>query len=80
MDYCLHPYGPIILYTLVVLQGQAAAGVVFVACHPTAASISGIYFNSFEPAMPSLEARSSDTASALWEISERIIAEKTGSQ
>ena len=65
---------------LLLLQGQAAAGVVFVACHPTAASVSGLYFSSFEPAVPSLEARNPDAAAALWGLSERLIAEKTANQ
>lgn len=76
----LQSHGRLNPIALVVLQGQAAAGVVFVACHPTAASVSGIYFSSFEPAMPSLEARSPDTAAALWELSEKLIVEKTATQ
>ena len=39
--------------------------------------ISGLYMYDCWPAQPSPEAQDPSTAAALWELSERIIAEKT---
>lgn len=56
---------------------QAASSVVFVACHSTASTISGVYFNGFTPSLPSAEARYPGVGAELWELSEQIVHEKT---
>ena len=64
-------------FCLLSSQEQAAAGVVFCAAHPTMDEIGGLYMYDCWPAHPSLEAQDGDTATALWELSEQLIRERT---
>ncbi|XP_065913816.1 WW domain-containing oxidoreductase-like isoform X3 [Dysidea avara] len=56
---------------------QAAAGIVFCAAHPTMDEIGGLYLYDCWPVHPSEEAQNADTATALWELSEQLIRERT---
>ena len=49
----------------------------FCAAHPTMDDIGGLYLYDCWPVQPSLEAQDSDTATALWELSEQLIRERT---
>ena len=75
---CWYKLMYLLAWPLVQTVDQAAAGLVYPACHPAVSSVSGLYFNRFEPSIPSPEARCLKTASDLWEFSERLIAEKMG--
>ena len=57
-------------------QEQAASTIVYCAAHPSMDEISGLYMYDCWPTQPSPEAQDPSTAAALWELSERIIAEK----
>lgn len=59
-------------------QEQGTSTIVYCACHPSMKGISGLYLHECWPVEPSPEAQDPDTASALWELSEDIIQEKTG--
>lgn len=49
---------------------------VYCAAHPSMEGIGGLYMYECWPAEPSPEAQDPNTAAALWELSEQIIAEK----
>ncbi len=56
---------------------QGASGIVYCACHPSMKGISGIYVYECWPAEPSPEAQNLNTATALWDLSQQIVEEKT---
>ncbi|XP_064394863.1 WW domain-containing oxidoreductase-like [Halichondria panicea] len=55
---------------------QAASTIVYCAAHPSMNDISGMYMSDCWPVEPSGEAQDSNTAVALWELSEQIIAQQ----
>ena len=58
------------------MQEQATSTIVYCAAHPSMERIGGLYMYECWPVEPSPEAQDPDTATALWELSEQIIAEK----
>ena len=81
--YCVHthshiPHAHMPPYPFhAVKQEQACSTVVYCAAHPSMENIGGLYMYECLPAEPSGEAQDPSTGAALWELSERIIAEKT---
>ena len=59
------------------LQEQAASTIVYCAAHPSMNEVSGLYMSDCWPVEPSSEAQDPGTASALWDLSEQIIIQKT---
>ena len=58
-------------------QEQACATIAYCAGHASMENIGGLYMYECWPTEPSGEAQDPSTAAALWELSERIITEKT---
>lgn len=59
---------------------QGAATSVYCAISPDLEGLGGMYFNNCCRCLPSQEAQREETAEALWELSERLIQERVGSQ
>ncbi|XP_073515243.1 WW domain-containing oxidoreductase isoform X1 [Phyllobates terribilis] len=59
---------------------QGAATSVYCAVSPDLEGLGGMYFNNCCRCLPSQEAQREETAEALWELSERLIQERIGSQ
>ncbi|XP_054856465.1 WW domain-containing oxidoreductase [Eublepharis macularius] len=57
---------------------QGAATTVYCACAPELEGLGGMYFNNCCRCPPSGEAENAETAAALWELSEKLIQERTG--
>ncbi len=64
-------FGPLALKN--VAQGTATE--VFVATHPSVATVSGQYFADCNVAQPRRDAENAETAKKLWEVSEKIVSE-----
>ncbi len=65
--------GPLVLKSV----PQGAATEVFVATHPSVASVSGEYFADCNVARARADANDAEMAKRLWEVSEKIVAEVT---
>ncbi|KAG8563116.1 hypothetical protein GDO81_015945 [Engystomops pustulosus] len=62
------------------MRQQGAATSVYCAVSPDLEGLGGMYFNNCCRCLPSQEAQREETAEALWELSERLIQERVGSQ
>uniref|UniRef100_A0A8D2PPY8 WW domain containing oxidoreductase n=1 Tax=Zosterops lateralis melanops TaxID=1220523 RepID=A0A8D2PPY8_ZOSLA len=74
--WCLTPPGQ----PLPPIQQQGAATTVYCAVAPELEGLGGMYFNNCCRCLPSSEAQNDATATALWELSHRLIQERLGSQ
>ncbi|XP_053556543.1 WW domain-containing oxidoreductase-like [Bombina bombina] len=59
---------------------QGAATSVYCAVSPELEGLGGMYFNNCCRCLPSQEGQREEIAAALWELSERLIQERVGSQ
>ncbi|KAM8947826.1 WW domain-containing oxidoreductase [Pelodytes ibericus] len=59
---------------------QGAATSIYCAVSPELEGLGGMYFNNCCRCLPSQEAQREETAAALWELSEKLIQERVGSQ
>uniref|UniRef100_A0A8C3V2V7 WW domain containing oxidoreductase n=1 Tax=Catharus ustulatus TaxID=91951 RepID=A0A8C3V2V7_CATUS len=62
------------------IQQQGAATTVYCGTAAELEGLGGMYFNNCCRCLPSQQAQGEATATALWELSKRLIQERVGSQ
>lgn len=60
------------------LQQQGAATTVYCAVAPELEGLGGMYFNNCFRCVPSAQAQDPSSALSLWELSERLVQERSG--
>ncbi|TNN70927.1 WW domain-containing oxidoreductase [Liparis tanakae] len=58
-------------------QQQGAATTVYCAVAPELEGVGGMYFNNCFRCLPSAQAQDQSSAASLWELSERLVAERS---
>lgn len=58
-------------------QQQGAATTVYCAAAPELEGLGGMYFNNCFRCLPSMQAQDQSSAGSLWELSERLVAERS---
>lgn len=58
-------------------QQQGAATTVYCAVAPELEGLGGMYFNNCFRCQPSIQAQDTSSAASLWELSERLVAERS---
>ncbi|KAG8012578.1 WW domain-containing oxidoreductase, partial [Nibea albiflora] len=58
-------------------QQQGAATTVYCAIAPELEGLGGMYFNNCFRCLPSIQAQDQSSAASLWELSERLVAERS---
>ncbi|KAM7396579.1 hypothetical protein PAMP_019612 [Pampus punctatissimus] len=56
---------------------QGAATTVYCAVAPELEGLGGMYFNNCFRCLPSIQAQDQNSAASLWELSERLVAERS---
>ncbi|MCI4381912.1 hypothetical protein PGIGA_G00257410 [Pangasianodon gigas] len=73
---CLYAIYPV--YSEVRKSQQGAATTVYCAVAPELEGLGGMYFNNCFRCVPSAQAQDPSSALSLWELSERLVQERSG--